>query len=195
MQLSRKTVISDDIIIELIRKGGVHREQSVKRIIAEYHGYIHKFYIETKVSKSILADLYTDTIIVLIAKIEDGSFKGESKLSTFLYRIFYFKTVDYIRKKMTNKVHYHDNLPDVEDDSKNIEKALELDEETLRIIRALDKMCPPCRQIIMDWAYWGFSLEEIAKRIGEEDHVKLSKIKYGCISKLRKLLGKNLETN
>jgi hypothetical protein len=40
----------------------------------------------------------------------------------------------------------------------------------------------------MDWAYQGFPLEEIAKRIGENDPIKFSKLKYGCINKLKNLL-------
>ncbi|WP_254559996.1 RNA polymerase sigma factor [Dyadobacter diqingensis] len=193
MYLLNEISFADDPVIVSIRKGGVEREKSVKKMIADYHGYIHKLHIQTNVSQNILRDIYIDTIIVIIAKIEDGSFKGESKLSTYLYRIFYFKTIDFIRKTSVNKIDYRDDVPDSQDFSKDIAKAVEVDEDIGRMIRLLDNMCPPCRQIIMDWAYWGFSAEEIAKRIGEDDPVKFSKIKYGCIEKLKKLWNKQAE--
>ena len=193
MHFPRELVSVEDPVVTAIRKGGIEREKSVKKIISDHHGYIHKLHLQTHVSQSILRDIYIDTVIVIIDKIEEGSFKGESKLSTYLYRIFYFKTIDFIRKNASSKVDYRGEVPDFQDYSKDIAHDVEVSEEISRIIKILDNMCPPCRQIIMDWAYWGFSPEEIGKRIGETDPVKFSKLKYSCVEKLKKLWNKQLE--
>ncbi|MCE7042644.1 RNA polymerase sigma factor [Dyadobacter sp. CY312] len=179
-------------LISVIKEGGAEKNKYVKQLISGYQGYIFKLHSETGLSESVLKDLYTDTVMLIIKHIEEEKFRGESKLSTYFYRIFYFKTVDFLRLNAGSKIDYTDELPDFSDDAQNITGIMEARDEMNQIIRLLDKMCHPCRQIIMDWAYYGFKAEEIGARIGETDPVKYSKIKYNCIDKFKKLWTKQV---
>lgn len=178
----------DADLLNSIRGDEKRRGRYVKKIIDDHQGFIYKLRIETGLGEEDLKDIYTDTVLLVLQHIEDGIFKGESKLSTYFYRVFYFRTIDFVRKKESNRIDYTDNLPERNDFARNVLQELEDKEEAFLIFKVLDKMEDPCRQIIMDWAYWGFSAEEIGKKIGVQDPVKFSKLKYNCLSRFRKLL-------
>lgn len=177
----------DQQLVSEILRGGAAKEKSVQRILSDYQGYIYKIHTKTRVSLTILKDIYTDTVLVVIGRIENGTFKGDSKLSTYLYQVFYFKTIDFIRKASSEKVVYLDKVPDRQDSRNNIEHNLEISDDVRRLLAIINTMCPPCRQIILEWGYWGYTPEEIAVRINEGNIVKFSRIKYSCIEKLKKL--------
>lgn len=179
--------MDDHQLMAAVLKGGAEKEKSVKKLISDHQGYIFKLHIKMHVNLSILRDIYTDTVLIVIGRIENGSFKGESKLSTYLYQVFYFKTIDFIRKAGSDKLVYLDQVPDHQDNASNIERNLEVSEEARKLLDIIGTMCEPCRQIILDWGYWGYSLEEIAVRINENNPAKFSRLKYSCIEKLKKL--------
>lgn len=185
------TSIEIDLLIS-IRGDEKRRGRYVKKIIDDHQGFIHKLKLETGLNEEDLRDIYTDTVLLVLQHIENGVFKGESKLSTYFYRVFYFRTIDFVRKKESNRIDYTDSLPESYDFGQNVLRELEQKEEVCLIFKVLDKMENPCRQIIMDWAYWGYSPEEIGKKIGVPDPVKFSKLKYNCLGRFRKLLTKEI---
>ncbi|GLU52692.1 sigma-70 family RNA polymerase sigma factor [Dyadobacter frigoris] len=191
---AQKIKSDEHALIAAIKNGGTNKNKYVTQLINDYQGYIHKLHSKTSISESILKDIFTDTVLLVLEHIESETFRGESKLSTYFYKIFYFKAVDYLRHHAANKIDYMDSLPEYADDKQNIMQQLESTETLSQIIQLLDKMCLPCRQIIMGWAYWGFKTEEISDRIGESDPVKYSKIKYNCIVKFKKLWNKIVDS-
>jgi len=179
-------------LVTAIRNDSFEKNKYIKHLINDYQGFIHKVRSETGLDESILKDIYTDTVLLILQHIRNDTFRGESRLSTYFYKIFYFKTVDYIRQNAANRIEYTDELPEQGDETQNITQLMEARDEMALIVKLLDKMCSPCREIIMDWAYWGFKPDEIGERIGETDPVKYSKLKYNCIDKFKKLWNKKI---
>ena len=182
----------EHILIQAIRNGGNGRTKGVQKIIDDHQGFIHKLKLDTGLGDDTLRDIYTDTVLLILQHIEDHTFKGDSKLSTYFFRVFYFKSVDFLRKQMASKIEYTDELPDHNDASQDFTNQMEIKDEMSQIIRLLDQMCAICRQIIMDWAYWGFKPNEIGERIGEKNPVKYSKLKYNCVDQFKKLWAKRM---
>jgi len=46
----------------------------------------------------------------------------------------------------------------------------------------------PCEGILMDWAFWGYNMEEIAARNGLNSATIAKSRKYQCLQKLRGIL-------
>ncbi|TDE15317.1 RNA polymerase sigma factor [Dyadobacter psychrotolerans] len=187
MSTLQKTKADEFELVAAIKAGSFEKNKYVKLLISDHQGYIYKLRTETGLDESVLKDIYTDTVLLILQHIENDTFRGDSRLSTYFYKIFYFKTVDYIRQNASSRIEYTDELPEHSDETQNITQIVEAKDEMNLIIKLLDKMCSPCREIIMDWAYWGFKPDEIGQRIGETDPVKYSKIKYNCIDKFKKL--------
>jgi RNA polymerase sigma factor (sigma-70 family) len=178
----------DPDLLSAIRGNEKCRARYVKKIIDDHQGFIYKLKVETGLAEEELRDIYTDTVVLVIQHIEAGIFKGDSKLSTYFYRVFYFRTIDFVRKKQSNRIDYTDSLPDHNDYAQNVLQELVQKEEVRLIFKVLDKMADPCRQLIMDWAYWGFTSQEIGVKIGVKDPVKFAKLKHNCLGRFRKLL-------
>ena len=184
---------TDDEVRVFSKTGNTDRNRQAQKLIDDHYGFIYKLKGETGLDEETLKDIYTDTVLLILDHIESGIFKAQSKLSTYFYRVYYFKTVDFLRKKTTNKIDYTNELPEINYSNENLTLDLEVKDEMNQIIILLDTMCAPCRQIIMDWAYWGFKSEEIGERIGEKDPVKFSKLKYNCIDKFKKIWNKKMK--
>ena len=163
------------------------KNRQAQKLIDDHYGFIYKLKAETGLNEETLKDIYTDTVLLILDHMENGTFKAESKLSTYFFRIYYFKTIDFLRKNASNKIDYTNELPETNDTGQDLTQDLEIKDEMNQILTLLDTMCSPCREIIMDWAYWGFKPEEIGERIGERNPVKFSKLKYNCIEKFKKL--------
>ena len=134
--------------------------------------------------------MYADAVSMVVWNIDTNKFKGNSKLSTYLYRIFYNKSVDLLRHTTTNKNEAYFELEDdniltsSENESRQLESKLDVEIVKKEIL----ELGSPCNIIIIEWAYWGYSMAEIAHRNGLESADKVKKKKYACLQKLRALL-------
>lgn len=181
---------ADDEFIAAIQSGGSKRERAVERLIDQYAGYMHKVRQKLGLGEMEIQDAYTDAIIVVVNHIENNTFKGESKLSTFLYRIFYNKCVDVFRKNSTNKssaqISYE--LPEIEDPTQSMLVKMSIQEERHNLERLMDQLGEKCKQILLDWGFWGYSMQEIAERNGLKHADSAKKQKYKCLQKLMKFV-------
>lgn len=179
---------SDKKLIDALSQGGTQHESATLFLLKKYAYYIPTIAKKTGLSQEEALDQYTDAIVDMSEQVRKGQFKGDSKLSSYLYKICYFKCVDLSRKKATNKIEYRDQIPEVSDPLQNTTAFLETKENIKRVQQQLDKLPAPCKQILLDWGYWGYSMTEIAERAGLSNASQAKDRKYKCLKKLRTLL-------
>ena len=182
--------MQDQQIAQAILLGGLEKEKAVQYLIDQHVGFVHKLHQNLNISLEEAKDAYTDAIMALIQAIENQTFKGESKLSTFLYKIFYFKCVDFSRKRSTNRIDYQVELPNISSSEEDTFKQLIIKEEVKNLKVHMEKIGHPCQQILLDWGFWGYKMPEIAKRVGLKDAGKAKRQKYNCLQKLIKIINK-----
>ena len=136
-------------------------------------------------------DAYTDAIMILLEHIQNKRFRGESKSSTYLYQILFNKCRDLLKKSSTKKIEFSDFINTVEPSSQTFMKEFIEKEDVKNLHKYLDQIGQPCKNILLDWGYWGYKMEEIAGRNGFENGDQVKKRKYKCLQKLRKLVGYN----
>lgn len=182
-----KTPLSDKELISSIKSTIAIKEQCIKDFSAAHIGFIYKICNALGIDEFNAKDVYTDSLIAFMQQIELGLFKGQSKASTYFYRIFYNKSVDFLRKQSTNKIDYMDAIPD-RNATNPFYLEFENKEEVKRVSMTLEKMGNPCKTILKEWAFLGYKINEIAQRnnFGNADQVKRKK--YTCLEALRKKL-------
>ncbi|MEO1435149.1 MAG: sigma-70 family RNA polymerase sigma factor [Bacteroidota bacterium] len=179
--------MTDQTIITYLKTGGKEREQAFSHLIKQYSAFVPKVARATGLNIEQAKDSFTDALLALNDQVQSGKFNGQSKLSTYFYQIFYFRSVDFSRKASTNKIDFVDKLPEDVKLSDDIIKDLQHQESFRTIVNYLDQLGQPCKQILLDWGYWGYKIHEIASKLGEHPE-KLKKKKYRCLMQLRKLI-------
>lgn len=182
--------LEDREIIHSIRAGGKLKREAAASLFVSHQGMMHTIKSKFKLNSEAIKDAYADAISIVIWNISTKKFQGQSKLSTYLYRILYNKSVDLLRLSSTNKRGPVEELSvdltdhEVDDNNRVLETKLDVEKVKLEIA-TLGK---PCNSILIDWGYWGYSMREIAERNSLENADKAKKQKYSCLQKLRSIL-------
>ena len=184
----KKRTYSDQSIIEGIQKGGADREKAINLLFDNNLGFLHTVRKKLFLSLEEAQDAYTDAIVKVASQVRLGKFRGESKLSTYLYKIFYNKCVDVSRKKASNTATWVEEYPELSDPASDLLRNLDVKDEAMQVRRVMEGMGEACKNILLDWAYMGYSMEEIAQRRNLKTAESARSLKYKCLKKLRELI-------
>jgi len=181
--------MTDQEILSSILYGGKKLEKATQYILSSNGGMMYQIREKLGLSDSDIKDVFADSIAYLFWNIKTGKFSSNSKISTYLYKIFYNKSVDHLRHITTNK-----NKATIElshlfiDNSENVEMNSYNNIACDQVKDEINLMGSPCKDILLDWAYWGYTMKEIAERNDLENADNAKKKKYSCLKKLRAVL-------
>lgn len=178
-----------DIITNLLSNGS-QRRKAEEKLFSMFSYFIGEGMKKYSITEDESFDVYSDTILVAIEKIGNGTFEGRSSLKTYVYQIFLNKCVDLIRKKTTNKNKVHqtfsitDKFMELSDATKPvIQKMIEQSDWNLLKAR-LNELGENCRKLLLLFAD-GLQDKEIALELAYKtaDVVKTSRLR--CLERLR----------
>ncbi|MEM7367559.1 MAG: sigma-70 family RNA polymerase sigma factor [Bacteroidota bacterium] len=187
---SNPLVRADRHLIHDIHQGGVLRERCTSQLYDTYQGLIYHGCKTYDLSLQESQDVFADSLAYLIYQIDREVFRGEARISTYLHRIFCNRCLTFKRnarvlkrKGMTEElVQTADHTPDPCAIAQTNDKIHQLE-------LACHRIGPHCQQILWDSAYLGFSLKEIAGRIGLSSAASVATLKSRYVRRLRKMVG------
>ena len=152
----------DKTDIDLVRqfqKDG--REESFALLVKRHLPGVRKLMYEVILNESEADDLAQDVFISVYQGIHN--FRGDSKFSTWLYRISVNRARTFLRRKKQDKVESMDILPDFPDAERNRPDVMLSDKETDKAItEALNSLPVKLRTAIVLTAMEGMSYDEAA---------------------------------
>jgi len=184
---------TDEEIIQSITAGGKRFEDMSMYLFHEFKGFIYKVNQRLHLPQNDIEDAYSDALVRFIRKIKDGSFRGESKLSSYFYSIFSNAAVDVSRKNTSHKNMATKELTEFDAKETDLLKIIDAKDHASKIIGLMDKMGSPCKQILMDWGYYGYSMDEIAQRSNLSGAESARSMKYKCLKKLKGIIANKLD--
>jgi|GEM_PF-1455209 len=184
----RRRTPTDQSIIDDLLAGGLHRIRAEKSLYRKYIKLIRIGQRKHKVSEEEAQQAYNDAIFATIINIVKGSYRGESKLETYISRIFWRKCVDTIQKNQTIQVEWSNTFPEAEDDSLNFLRKAFAKEELVRVQQYMKKLSEKCQQMLA-FVSLGHDATAIAKLLSYKDAHTASQQLYRCRKKLRQLVG------
>jgi len=179
---------SDQDLIEKIKAGGKEFEDISMWMFNEYKGFLPKIKEKLKLPQQQMQDAYADALVKLIRHLRDGSFRGDSKVSSYFYTIFYNTSVDVSRKNASNKNMQTQELLEHDARESDLLNLIDNKDEAAQVITVMKSMGVLCQRILMDWGYYGYSMKEIATRSDLSNAESARSMKYKCLKKLRELL-------
>lgn len=171
---------------KLIKKLRKKDNEAFEILVDEYGGLIYKVLNSYFSDKNKIDDLFQDIFIKIYKNIE--SFREESKLSVWIYRIAMNKVKNYFRLKYNRDFYGLDEEMDIEynaDLNKNLEQS-----DTRQLLEKYIEKLPSNWQTVLNLYYFNsFTYKEISKITG----FPMGTIKtylYRAKNKLSKLLKK-----
>ncbi len=186
--LSRNTEFTDAELLEMIVAGGQKYQQASEILFHKFQGFIPKVQDKLHLSQTHIQDAYSDALVKLIRQIKLKKFRGESKLSTYFFSIFNNTAVDVSRKNSSNKNIVTQELNDYNLRERDLLQILEAKSEAKNLMSKMAQLGTTCQKILMDWGYYGYSMEEIAKRAKLANEGSARSMKFKCLKKLKSLL-------
>ena len=187
-----KKKFSENELIRMIKNGERDQETAISYLFEAHFNYVYTGAKKYKISVDEAQDVYSDAIIAVRNHIIQDRFRGDSKVSTYIFSIFSKRCIDVVRKNSTNKVDIDKDLPlDLQDPSLSALRSLLIDEELSHLNEYLQKLNETCRRLLLDFYYWGYNQTEIAKRLQLKNQRTVAAKKYTCFQQLMKLIQKS----
>jgi RNA polymerase sigma-70 factor (ECF subfamily) len=180
--------VDNDTIAHLISEIKLGKPQAFTVLVNEYKQMVYSICVKVTIDKEIAEEAAQDTFIKAYQGL--NKFKGESKFSTWLYRIAYFTAVNASRGIKVKSVSLLE-ASSLKSDSNSFEP-LEKAERRKLIASALNYLSPQDRLMISLFYLEEFSIDEVSQITAVSKlnvKVKLHRIRkqlYNIISKLLK---------
>lgn len=185
---------NDIQILELLRSN--REDDQNKGFILLYKKYFDMIYAMIRLNsgyKREAEDVFQDTMVVLFKNIRSGVFRGESRLSTYLYSIARFRWIKYLQK--SKRMVLFEDLSGME-----VTQPTAVWQEKPNLTHAItcliEKLDSKCQEILKLYYFDKMSHSNIAEKLGLSNEGIAKQKKFRCIKKLMELLEKdpNLKT-
>lgn len=154
-------------------------------LFKSYHAFIGMGQGRFNLSEDQSLQAYSDTLLSFRRQVIQGNFRGDSKIKTYLFRIFSNKCVDIIRKLPSKELEALENAQQVAVSTPDILRKLIVAEELEELLREFEKLGETCKQILLLAEYQGYTSAEIADKIGFKNAHTVSSKKHKCLQRLK----------
>lgn len=182
---------SDQAYLQAIKAGGRQQEQAVRALFDQHYGMIVRLRQRYGLKESEAVDVYTDGLVAFRKAVLNDHFRGDSKLSTYLFAILQHKAVDQLRKKSTHTTTVAlEEARLLEDPLPPADHQLVTQERFEELMQYFDQLGDTCRKVLLDRYYWGYTdMKEIAERHGIKNANTAGSLRHRCLKQLMKLVG------
>jgi len=181
--------MTDQEIIHSIRKG--EREKAIRFLYKEFPK-IKSLILKSGCNEVVAKEVFNDSLLLLIEKLQDPTFELTSKLTTYLYGINRFMVKNELRKqnKTSYELEWSDTIILSESD---LGYDMEKEEQFNQLDQILAKVSEKCKQIFELFYFKKESMETIAKTLNYSSVNSAKTQKYKCIEQAFQL-AKKLES-
>ena len=169
--------MTDQEIIEAIRKG--ERERAIAFLYKEFPK-IRMLVLKSGCNDVVAREVFNDSLLLLIEKVQKPEFELTSKLTTYLYGINRFMVKNELRRqnKTAYELEWSDTLILSESD---LGYDTEKEEQLNRLDRILDQLSDKCRQIFELFYFRKESMDTIAQKMNYSSVSSAKTQKYKCM--------------
>ncbi|PHR27057.1 MAG: hypothetical protein COA38_13790 [Fluviicola sp.] len=165
-------------IIELIREG--QREKPIRFLYKEFPK-IKQLVLKEGLTKELAEEIFQNSLIIFIEKVENPSFVLSAKATTYLYGINRFLTKNEVKNQ---KKSIQEEWTDATGfDDSELCYDFEKEEKLNRLEHILTQVSEKCRQIFQLFYFEKQSMDEIAQKLKYSSTNSAKTQKYKCIEK------------
>jgi len=174
--------MTDDEILLAIRSG--NREEPVTILYKEFPK-IERLIIKSGGTAEMAQEIFNDSLILVIEKIQKPDFNLTSKLTTYLYGVNRLLVKNELKKQ--NRYHDITWKNTLILTNKNLEYDAEYEQKLAAVELLLMKVSEKCRQIFKGFYFEKKSMQTIADELGYSSVNSAKTQKYKCIESAYKM--------
>jgi RNA polymerase sigma-70 factor (ECF subfamily) len=154
---------SEHVLVKRILAGN---HEACVELIGQYHAPIYRLLVHLCRDVHLAEDLAQESFLAAWTKL--GSFNAKSSLNTWLHQIAYRKFIDAHRRQQRAVVTQPgDPIEQLLSKTPNPYDCAEVSDQTRRLYRALDRLQPAQRDVVVLHYLQGLSYEELAAVLGQ----------------------------
>ena len=188
--MKKGTAISDEELLELMKKKD-EIDNAIRYIYSEYHEGLSSLITYNNGSWEDAQDIIQESILSFIQIVQEGKFRGESSIKTFLYSLTRNIWLNELKKRgrMTkrNKI-FEEGKDDLENSTLD---GVEKREANKQLLDILNELGEGCRKILTLFYYENLSMKEILMQTEFENEQVVRNKKHKCLKQLTETISNN----
>ncbi|MEM7370473.1 MAG: sigma-70 family RNA polymerase sigma factor [Bacteroidota bacterium] len=181
-------VYEDQELIQGLMQEGAQREIWVARLFDQHKGMALQGKRKHNISLEDARDAYSDAVISVSRQIQQGKFRGDSKLSTWFYQVFRNYCIKRFHKAKRQQIDWADEMPNLPETAQNMLETLIEKDQFDTLYEWMGQLGENCRQILVLREFHQYTPKEIAEKIGFKNAQSVSSKRFKCLEKLRELI-------
>lgn len=136
-------------------------------------------------------DFFHEALVIFIELVQQGKFRGDSSIKTFLYAILRNLWLNELKKRsrtLQRETLYYDKS---EKEEKDAQSGIWQNETKKQVLGLIEKLGENCKKILVLFYYEEMPMKDIFRVMGYESEQVARNTKYKCMKKLNELLDNN----
>jgi RNA polymerase sigma factor (sigma-70 family) len=171
---------SDDELMEMIRKGGMARNEAVGQLFAQTERIVFSALSKMGLDRMDIEETTHDALIICMDNICSGKYRKDASLGTYIVGIAKKCALNLLRK---NKRRAQLDIPEEEEAALSPEELLLTMEKNRGLRAALEELGNPCNELLLLWAN-DYAYREILDIMGYANENSAKVQKFKCLQRL-----------
>ncbi|WP_297334831.1 sigma-70 family RNA polymerase sigma factor [Algoriphagus sp.] len=181
--MKQKKLFTDQEISAMIREKK-NQNLALNQLYMQYYEIMTHYVIKNSGSEADAADIIQEVMLVFVRLIEEGKFRGEASIKTYLYSILKNLWISEIRKRKATSQRHEKYQSQSNRWESDISETLSQQENIHFVMKLFSQLGEACKTILTLFYYEDLPLKEICVKLEFSSEQVLRNKKYKCLKAL-----------
>ena len=186
-----KIIWTDGSLTGAIKQPGRAAEDAIKQLYRDHYGLLEQYVLQNQGSRSDAEDIFQETMVAFIRQVEEGKFRGESSIKTFLYALNRNIWLNELKKRGRSQSREERFAAGEEKMQPAIDGILEQQEHNVELMRSIQNLGDSCKKILLLFYYEQRPIREILSVVSYQNEQVVRNKKMKCLKKLEEMVKAN----
>ena len=186
-----KIIWTDRSLIGAIKQPGRVDEDAIKQLYRDHYSLLEQYVLQNQGSRSDAEDIFQETMVAFIRQVEEGKFRGESSIKTFLYALNRNIWLNELKKRGRSQSREERFAAGEEKMQPAIDGILEQQEHNMELMRSIQNLGDSCKKILLLFYYEQRPIREILSVVSYQNEQVVRNKKMKCLKKLEEMVRAN----
>ena len=186
-----KIIWTDGSLIGALKQPGRAAEDAIKQLYREHYGLLEQYVLQNQGSRSDAEDIFQETMVAFIRQVEEGKFRAESSIRTFLYALNRNIWLNELKKRGRSHLREERFAAGEEKLQLAIDGILEQQEHNMELMRSIQNLGDSCKKILLLFYYEQRPIREILSVVPYQNEQVVRNKKMKCLKKLEEMVRAN----